>query len=91
MSNSNFAVFTIDMEIHYRQDIINEINDRMESGELPPEAGEDSDFVSHLLNEYTALMEENKGLADGLDWRQCINEAFNMVSYSDYEEDMERE
>lgn len=76
----------VDKELYFRADVRAEIESLVYSEkELPASALKNKAFIESVLDEYTYLRQENDNITDGMDWQQCLDEAFKNVDYADYE------
>lgn len=72
-------------EVYYREDVENQIDVLIESGDLPENAAENKDYINAVLDAYATNREEyGDGTDENLPWTDCLNDAFDSVNYNDY-------
>ena len=65
----------IDEEVYFREDVMNEIKERVESGFLDAGAADDKEMIDAVTARYAQLRRRNDGDADGMTWRGCLETA----------------
>lgn len=83
----------INVELYYKEDVLNEISDKIEDGDLPKEAYDNKEYTQAVLEKYTKNREDDEGLSsdDILGWDICLSNAFDEVSYDWYCEDCDKD
>lgn len=72
-------------EVYFREDVVNALETRIEYGELDESVLDNQGYINDLLDTYADLRNKYDGDADGLDWQECLDEAFERVPLEDYE------
>ncbi len=95
--NNNIFTFTLEdieelysvirKEVYFKEDVRNFLDIAYESGDIDEEKYHNLDFFDDLLNEYYNLRLDNDGTTDGLNWEECLEEAFEKV-INDYGRDI---
>lgn len=75
----------IDRLIYYREDVVREIELRVEDSALPKTALKNTKYIDAVTEQYSDYREDAEGDADGMNWRDCLYTAFNEIHYSDFE------
>lgn len=71
--------YFVDREVHFREDVMTYLNEKVDSGELEKEVLEERDGIEALLDAYTENRQEHgsgSGCDDVLDWRTSLDVAY---------------
>lgn len=76
---------------YHREDVLDRIDDMVQCGDLPTEAGDNEEYIDALANDYSCAMFDNFGLSEDevLGWDTILDDVFERNPYSAYEKEKE--
>ncbi len=76
---------------YHRENVIDRIDDMVQCGDLPAEAGDNEEYIDALTNDYSWAMFDNFGLSEDevLGWDTILDDVFERNPYSNYEKEKE--
>lgn len=77
----------VNREIYFKEDVNYFLQEKAEDGEIEESMLDNQEYLDDILSEYQTLRDENDGDAEGLTWKQCLDEAFENCPVEDYEHD----
>ena len=70
--------------IRFREDVEIYLQERVENDELDEEFLSNNELISDMLDRYTELRDKYDGNPSGLNWQECLDEAWEDIDLDDY-------
>lgn len=77
----------VNREIYFKDDVSYFLQEKAEDGEIEESMLDNQEYLDDILSEYQVLRDKYDGDAEGLTWKQCLEEAFKKCPVEDYEHD----
>ncbi len=75
----------VNKEVYFKEDVIKYLEDKNNEGELTAEYLDNEQLITDMLNGYTEFRNKYDGDAEGLNWLECLDEAWSNINLDNYE------